>query len=811
MSDMDLKQFTVHMIANAHIDPAWLWQWKEGRDEVFNTYRSALNLMAEFPQLAFSCSAACTYEWVEQGDRAMFDEIRRRVAEGRWEIVNGWWVQPDCNIPSGESYIRHSLYGKSYFLDKFSVDVKTGYNVDTFGHCSALPKILKQAGFEHYVFFRPGPHEKTLPGSLFWWESDDGSRVLALRAPHHYGTWGDVNMAERISTACSQWQAPTSHVACFFGVGNHGGGPTREQIRRIIEVQQMPGMPQVRFSTLEQFFAESLAQSQDYPVVNEDLQHHAVGCYSAVSQVKRQNREAEALLLSAERFGACAAMLGQQKDTRPAISGAWKKVLFNQFHDILAGSSIKPVYDDATEDYDAADRAAKTVLNDSLEKIGGQMETAGEGQPFLVFNPLPWQRTDAVTAELLLPDSPAPFKVIDPAGNALPVQVLDQVDQAGRCRTKVCFAATLPALGCSVFRLVTGAAAEFSSSLHAYGSTLENNRCKLIADPTTGHIVSLFDKARGVECIAGPACVPIVIDDPSDTWSHDIVEFRNEIGRFAGPTQLVECGPVRATLRTRQTWGASSIEQDYTLYNGLDRIDCEMRIDWHERHKMLKLAVPVNAAEPQATFEVPLGTIVRPPLGHEEPGLRWADLAWTAGGQTTGLTIANDSKYGYDFKGKELRVSILRSPIYAFHDPRVPEASKKYLYTDQGTQTVRYSLRPHAGDWREAGAPRQGCTLNSPFIVLTDVKPHAGRLGRSVAFISVSPDNVIAEVLKAAEDGNGMIVRVHETAGRDTTAKLDWPAAPAGGTSHSFTIGHNQIKTFRVAGGAVAEVSLLER
>jgi len=808
MSNEDLRDHTVHMIANAHIDPAWLWQWKEGRDEVFHTYRSALNLMKEFPQLAFSCSAAATYEWVEQGDPGMFDEIRQRVAEGRWEIVNGWWVQPDCNLPCGESFVRHSLYAKSYFRERFGVDVKTGYNVDSFGHCGTLPKLLKKAGFEHYVFFRPGPQEKRLPGNLFWWEADDGSRVLALRAPHHYGTWGEVDFAQRITDACRQWDAPVKDVACFFGVGNHGGGPTRENILQIIKLQQTPGMPQVKFSTLGKFFEAVLAQTTDYPVVHDDLQHHAVGCYTTVSEIKRQNREAEAALLAAERLAACASLAGMESRQK-VLAQSWKKVLFNQFHDILAGSSIRPVYDDAAEDYAAVARDIRAVREEAIEKIGRNMDTQGEGLPLLLFNTLPWARTDAVVAELLLPDFNTKFKLLDADGAAMPVQVIDQTEQAWKCRTRVCFIAKMPALGCSLIRLVVGdEAPPQQPALRAWQGTIESRRFRLTVQPETGHVVSLFDKQAGVECLGGAACVPLVIDDKSDAWGHDVVEYSDVIGRFAGPASVAECGPVRAVITTRQAFGSSTIEQDFIIYNDLDRIDCEMRIDWHERHRMLKLSLPVNAVAPQATFEAPMGTIKRQPLGHEEPGQRWADLEGTsADGKHVGLLFINDSKYGYDFRGNELRMSVLRSPIYAYHDPRTVEPQKKYLYTDQGRQVVRYSLVPHAEDWRQADATRRADALCSPAIA-ADAKPHPGRWGRAVSFLSVSPENLIAEVLKRAEDANGFIVRVYETAGRDTEASIEMPAI---GLAHKFAIGHNAIKTLRISGFSVTETDVLER
>ena len=816
MNEKSFRECTVHMIANAHIDPAWLWQWREGREEVFATCRSALDLMQEFPELTFSRGGAATYEWIEEADAAMFEEIRGRVAEGRWEIVNGWWVQPDCNLPCGESFVRHCLYAKRYFRRKFGVDVTVGYNVDSFGHCSVLPQILKKAGFDYYVFFRPGPNEMELPSRLFWWEYADGSRVLALRAPHHYNSAPNEDMIRRIREACALSDPHIKEVACFYGVGNHGGGPTREHIRQIRQARKMRDMPEVKFSTLKDYFTAVLAQTHDFPVVNEDLQHHAIGGYTAVSQIKKQNREAECILLTSERFATAAASFCGAKDQQKTFGPSWQKVLFNQFHDILAGTSILPVYEDASADFSAVSRSSKEAMDHAVEKIALNMATEGPGRPVLLFNPLPWQRTDVVIADFLLPDFSTPFKLLDSEERPLPVQIIDQVDQAGKCRTKACFVATMPAMGCTVLHLVENEHVDSPGHLRAYDATIENDRYKLSVDPETGHVVSLLDKGNGagngVECLAGPGCVPIVLNDQSDTWSHDISAFRDEIGRFTGPARIVECGPVRAVIRAQQHYGASTIEHDFILYNNVGRagncrIDCEMRIDWHDRLKMLKLSLPVNVADSHATFEVPLGTINRPSSGNEEPGQRWVDIAGLGPNRKLfGLALMNDSKYGYDVKENELRMSVLRSPIYAFHDPREMEPFKRYLYTDQGRHVVRYAILPHARSWRDADVMRAGYALNNPGFAL-EMDPHDGPLGRSVSFIRTSPENIVAEVFKQAEDGDGVIVRLYEAFGRNTNAVLEMPLL---GLTHEFTIGHNEIKTFRITGSAENGVSVTE-
>src|SRR5664279_1143308 len=272
------------MIGNAHIDPVWLWQWQEGFHEVRATFRSALDRLNDYDDFLFISSAAQYYEWVEQGDPAMFAEIMQRVAEGRWQIVGGWWIQPDCNLPSGESFVRQGLYGQRYFKQKFGVTETVGYNVDSFGHAASLPQILKRSGLDTYVFMRPGPHEKSLPGRLFWWEADDGSRVLAFRILFEYGTWG-TGIEQHIRRCAEELKAPFDTLMCFYGVGDHGGGPTRENIETIRRLSADSDLPKLVFSTPNAFFAEIEAQNLPLPVVHDDLQHHASGCYAAHSGV----------------------------------------------------------------------------------------------------------------------------------------------------------------------------------------------------------------------------------------------------------------------------------------------------------------------------------------------------------------------------------------------------------------------------------------------------------------------------------------------------------------------------------------------
>jgi alpha-mannosidase len=273
---------TVHLIGNAHLDPVWLWQWQEGYAEIKATFRSALDRLRDFPDFVFTCACAAYYQWVEQNEPLMFEEIKQRVAEGRWVIVGGWWIQPDCNLPSGESFARHSLYGQRYFASRFGRMARVGYNVDSFGHHAMLPQLLKLSGMDYYVFMRPQQHEKPLPANLFWWESPDGSRVLTFRLSDAYTVRDASVLAERIAKHASMAEAEGVPYMSFYGVGNHGGGPTIANLHTIHTLQETHD--NWLLSSPNAFFNEIVERELDVPVIRDELQHHAVGCYSTHSE-----------------------------------------------------------------------------------------------------------------------------------------------------------------------------------------------------------------------------------------------------------------------------------------------------------------------------------------------------------------------------------------------------------------------------------------------------------------------------------------------------------------------------------------------
>lgn len=774
----------VHMIGNAHIDPVWLWTADEGREEVLATYRSAVERMRETEGFAFSSGAVVTYRWVQQDDPALFAEIQRRVTEGRWSLVNGWWVQPDCNVPCGESFARHGLYGQRALEEMFGKRAATGYNVDSFGHAASLPQILLSCGLTSYVFFRPAPgREKDLPGTVFWWESDDGSRVLTSRPPLHYPSHAG-DLVERIDEAAALALPDIGHVMCFYGVGNHGGGPTRANIESILRAMSRPDGPTVRFGCPDDFFAAVRASDADLPVLHDELQHHARGCYTAVSRCKWYNRKCEQALLVAERFAALSNRLCGIAYPRNALAHAWENVLFNQFHDILAGTSLREAYDDAYESYEESERVADLALETALTALASQIDTRGDGRPLLVFNPHPWaQRVPVETSVPVTGDwhqdwrgayRPGAVCITDDGGKTVPCQVTALEHSGGQYLIHFCLQADLPPLGYRCYRLrYPDDAPTWNAPTPRSVSTIENEHIRLDFDPDTGFLTGLYDKDGKVELLRGTGGVPWVIDDPSDTWSHGVASFDDVIGRFEahGQVALVEDGPIRWVARVTSQWGSSMVVLDYTLYAGDRQVYLTVTVDWREQLKMLKLGFPLNLAHPQSTASIPYGSIQRVDDGGEEPCQGWVDVSGTIDGAPYGLALLNDSKYSYDVRDGELRMSILRSPVHAFHTPRQIEPGVTYHYADQGEQVVQLALVPHRGTYVDGDVVRLAAALNAPPIV-GQVDVHAGPWPPATSLAECSAPNVVLTTIKVAEEGDDLILRGYETAGRETTAEI---------------------------------------
>lgn len=804
------KEKTMFMIGNAHLDPVWLWQWQEGFQEVKATFRSVLDRMKEYEDFFFTGSSAAYYEWVEENEPAMFEEIRQRVAQGRWVIVGGWWIQPDCNAPGGESFVRQGLYAQRYFREKFGVTAHTGYNVDSFGHNGMLPQILKKSGMDNYVFMRPGRHEKGLEQETFRWRSADGSEVAAFRIPFEYCTWPE-GLYEHICRCSQEIKEDDGILMCFYGVGNHGGGPTRKNIDSIHELSGKEGLPKLVLSSPDAFFTEVRKRNLPLAVVSGELFHHSSGCYSAHSGVKRWNRRAENRLIMAEKLSVMAGHFAGRAYPLSQYTRGWKEVLFNQFHDIMAGTSIEPAYEDAQEAYGEALHLAARGMNSAVQAIAWHIDIPFEEgmRPLVVFNPNAFSGKFEVEVES--PVLAQDMVLLDDADRQIPVQPVQSYASCnGRCR--LCFIAELPSLGWRTYRLAPRKNRETFSEVEGTDTFAHNDWFSLRFDEKTGHISSLQKKNDGTEYFDGPAAAAVVIEDMSDTWSHGVRIFDKRKGQFALQSiRCVEKGPVKRVIRVVSTYNTSRLVQDFAVYRELDFISVKTTVDWHEKRAMLKLLFPMRMNYLRASWEIPYGVAQREPDGEEYPMQNFVDVEGANPGPDApinGLSIFNDGKTSGSIAKKEAALTVLRSPVYANHEPYQPDENTEYVYMDQGVQTFTYGLYPHDKSWENARTVRYSRQFNEKPVALFETC-HEGELPMRDSFLRVEAENVLLTALKEAEDeSRDLVLRLVETAGRSCDAKL-WMHGREQAVLLHFT--PFEIKTVRMtAAGKVTETNLLE-
>lgn len=783
----------VHLIGNAHLDPVWLWRWQEGFSEILATFRSALDRMKDFPDFIFTSACSAYYEWVEEIDPTMFEEIKQRVREGRWHIVGGWYLQPDCNLPDGESFARHGLIGQRYFKEKFGVTATTGYNVDSFGHNANLPKILKASGMDNYTFMRPYPEEQGRNESLFEWKADDDSSVFAYRLPLLYCiTLNEMELFDKINKMV---QTDNMDHMAFYGVGNHGGGPTIGLIDAINKLDM-----EKTFSHPDRYFAE--ADKENLPVLQGDLQHHARGCYSAVSKIKKMNRKGEHNLLAAEKMCVMAKELTGLTYPADQLRKAWKNLLFNQFHDIICGCAIKKAYTDAEHLYGEVMSITERAINASMQSIAWNIDTLkGEklpayklknfklwehevlGTPITVFNPHSW------SVKAVVQVNHNATKIEDAQNREIPFQLV-RGDQTNRNNDiyHTAFVAEVPAMGYATYRLFAEKDATISqeNDLCVTERCMENSKIKVVFDEKTGDISQVYDKENKKYIIDKPLRAILLDETLCDTWAHDKTILGETIGEFGDPVfNVVETGPVRGKLKVTTTYNQSKIVREYVIMPYSDEIRVKTVVDFQEKHRTLKFTFPMT--EEKIITKIPYGTIEKHGYTGEEPC-----GSWLASGN---LCVANDSKYGYDTQDGEVRMTVLRSAVYADH---YGERDEFCEYMDLGVSEFYYSLFPYSNN---ADCEKKAEELNFalPYIMGSF---HKGPLPEVKSCIVCNEKNIIVTAVKQAEDNKDNIIRLYETEGKDVSAEVRLFDKKI-----SVTLSHNAVKTYSEDG---KELNMLE-
>jgi alpha-mannosidase len=820
-----LERTTFHLTGNSHIDAAWLWPWTETVDVVKRTFGTALQLMYEYPQYTYTQSAAAYNEWMAEKYPDMNAEIAKRIKEGRWEIVGGMWVEPDLNMPDGESLVRQLLVGKRWFQQAYGVDVRIGWNPDSFGYTWQLPQIYKKSGVDYFVTQKMTWNDTNqLPFKLFWWESPDGSKVLTY-FPHDYAN--DNLNPVRLSADLKQARerAPgMTEMMDLYGIGDHGGGPTRAILdegfhwadKQTEGSAVMPkfefGLAQPYFSAIEKKVApqspewnyQSIAKGYTPPPAVEGqvsiptwkselyFEYHR-GVMTTQAAHKRNMRESSIEALDAEKWASLAWVLAGQAYPSNDLTEDWKKILFNQFHDLAAGSGIGVIYKDAQKDYDVVRWSTNEISSGALQTVAERINTGVETDvkkadavPVVVFNPLGWQRSGAVTVKLQLPGASASGIHVEDAstGKVEGSEVVSFDSATGVTQARI-YVHDIPALGYKVYRVSPEAAngEKFhAAQAHEAGDNLvvENANLRVIVNKQSGCITSVSDLRSGFEALGKGACgnqLQFFKDNPKDydAWNIDpgTLDVSPATIKSADSVEIVGADSPTPGIRVASHWQSSKFVQTIRILPGADSADVENDIDWHEAHILLKASFPVSATSPFATYDIPYGEIDRTTTRNnswekaqfEVPAQYWADLGTSA----HGLSLINDSKFGYDAVGNQLRLTLLRSPKWPDPD------------ADMGHQHFHYAIYPHAGTWKDAMTVRHGWEYNYPLTAIVTTA-HAGSLPAEHSFASVGPENVVLTAIKKAEDAKGLVIRCYEWAGKDSTAEFHVPAGATGAT-----------------------------
>ncbi|MDY5642985.1 MAG: alpha-mannosidase [Candidatus Faecousia sp.] len=734
----------VHTVGHTHIDVAWLWTLAQTEEKAQRSFSTVLRLMEQYPEFIFMSSQPQLYEYIKKNAPDLYRQIQERVRQGRWEVEGAMWLEADCNLTSGESLVRQVLHGKRFMQQEFGVDSHILWLPDVFGYSAALPQILRKAGVDRFFTTKIGWNETNkMPFDAFMWEGIDGTEIFT-----HFGTArnlpkpgeNDTNTTYVCTTEPTmvkgtwerfQQKEYSDKTLITFGFGDGGGGPTRHMLEVLRRTSQgLPGLPRTKMSTAGAFMdglyddmAARAAVSGRMPkwVGELYLEFHR-GTYTSIARNKRNNRKSELLLQKAETLSVISNALVGTEYPKQALYDNWQTVLLNQFHDIIPGSSIREVYEDSDRQYAGVLESTGAIADNALSALASQV--SGEG--LLVYNPLGFARSGLVTWE-----------------------------------NEGYWAEDVPAMGWKVIEKVPNLSHVRADSRH-----LENDCLRLELDET-GAICSLFDKRANRElCKEGSRINELRVyeDFPRDYDAWELSRYYKDkmwVADEVLSAQVVDEGG-RKGIRLTKPYGDSTIIQTIYLTDGSARIDFETRVDWHQRHQLLKAVFPLDLHANQATYEIQFGHVSRPTHSNtswdaakfEVCAQKWADI----GENGYGVSLINDCKYGHSAEGSTLTLSLLKSATY----PN-PEA-------DQGEHVFTYALYPHVGDFREAGTIREAYALNQPMTAVPC--DGTGALPDSFSLVSCDQPGVIVETVKQAEDGGDIIVRLYDAFDRRSKATL---------------------------------------
>jgi alpha-mannosidase len=804
------RQHTVHLIGHSHIDMNWLWTWPDTRNVIYRDFKNILDLMVEYPELTFTHSQPATYEDIRQHAPELFTRVVAYIQEGRWEPATLTWVEGDTNMASGEAMARHLLESVCFSRQHLLFEPTSFLAPDTFGHAGNLPQLATSAGAMRYYHHRCNPGQGEL-WPAYWWEGQDGTRVLAISTPTYNG---DIRARDLVETALRAWKNGQSVSLHFHGVGDHGGGPARQNLDALRRFQKHPLLPSAHCSTLARYSQCLLDTGTTLPVKRGESSTIFEGCYSTHADIKRYNRKGENLLCTADTLAALAGL-----DFKEKLQPAWRTLLFNQFHDILDGTGIHETYEKCANDFIEISSAAKMVIESALQILQSGIPTG----KFAVTNPLGWEREDWV----MIPGKKGTgaVRLVGNHGHT----TVGQYSTEG-----LGFIAQVPAFRTISYRVEGPESTKDVSEVGAFKfekafAPTDNRQTNFLSDKASeppyykvetpifrvylrrdaGILVSFYDKRVGRELVAygmrrgsdslDAARVDLALnvlqleeEHPHimSAWHLDEVHTTHSLLRGA-TTSVLESGPARLVLKVEHRLRSSSIHQYITFYRDLPRVDFRIKIDWRELGSPeagvpnLKVAFTAHLPECQAWFETPFAAVQRPCDGQEVPALRWADV----GGESYGIAVLNDSKYAYDALGTRLRLTLVRSGYE-------PDS-----ISDIGAHEVAYSLFPHPGNWLAAEVVRQAAGFNQPLLAC-EIPSGAKQIQRESWHPEVlgSPA-VVPSCLKLAHDRTGRVLRMYESWGQ--TAEVEVSGFPAGARAWETSISEDRIALLNVLDGRI--------
>lgn len=674
-----MPRITVHVVMQAHLDPVWLWPWQAGLDEALATCRTARDLLDSYPDAIFTANEAWRYEQLRELSPDVFERVREHIRAGRWEVVGGWWVQPDCNFPSGFGFERQIECGKRWFRENLGLFPEIAYNVDSFGHAATLPGYLRAAGQKYYVMMRPQEHEMALPARLFRWRGyPRGAEVVVFRIAGAYCTGGNVINPDHIKRACTELPKGVEHTMCFIGVGDHGGGMTAKLIEWVRENADSIEGCRLVFSSPARFFKAVSAHERKLPLVTGELQMHAVGCYSVERGIKTRVRRAEHLLRQAEIVAEAA---GAAPGDWAALEEAWRIVAFNQFHDTMGGTCIPSAY---VQQYDQLGAAATVADQIAQSELRRRLCTLPDDpcQRIVLLNASdaafsgwaehePWTQWRRWEAS---------WRLVDEKGKAVPFQILPSEAVAGRI-PRLLFRLDAQPGAMRVLRVQHEGGAEVKSRV-VVGDRRIANEC---------NVSVTLDERPALRLRTASMDAPRLemIDDRSDTWSHGIDRYAG--GPVTSPVWsgafVAEGGPLMASMHRTGRIGDSTLHEEWRVYAGDEFIDLRLSVNWRELHKVLKLTLPLSGSPVDRTDGIPGGALKRPNNGREVPICDWT--LW--GKERDTRAVVSPDVYALDATPARLRLTLLRSPWLAHHDPRrdIPPGAR---VADQGEHFFRFRI-----------------------------------------------------------------------------------------------------------------------